>query len=279
MTCHAPKVAPSEAWQATPLQLTVVLDCRAKINAFLAVGPPDGRGWHPLRTEFQEIDLHDVIAIERADRDRIEFSAPGVPENNTVAKALRLLREHTDVPPLHVRVEKRIPMESGLGGGSSDAAAVLRLFGAGLPDLAEIALRVGADVPFFLVGGRARAEGYGEALTPLPDRPPRPLVLARPAEGCSTVEMFRRLDDAPRDFLPFPKGDVLHNDFERVAPRACLDLLERLRVHGADDAGLTGSGSVVFGRFETPEAAARAGEAMRAEATWVHVGTTVARSP
>ena len=255
----------------------MTLPCRAKINTFLAVGPSDARGWHPLRTVFQEIDLADTLTFESAGRDDVTFSVAGIPARNTVTEALRLLREHVPIPPLRIHVEKRIPAESGLGGGSADAAALLRHYGRGLPSLAEIALPVGADVPFFLVGGRARAEGYGERLTPLPDLPPRHLVLARPAEGCPTGEMFRGLDARPREFRDFPAGDVLHNDFERVAPCASLDLIERLLVHGADDAGLSGSGSVVFGRFGSETSAARAAEAMRREAPWVHLGTTVAR--
>ncbi len=255
----------------------MTLLCRAKINTFLTVGPPDERGWHPLKTVFQEIDLADTLTFEEAERDAVTFSVVGIPARNTVTEALRLLREHRDIPPLRIHVEKRIPAESGLGGGSADAAALLRHYGRDLPNLAEIALRVGADVPFFLVGGRARAEGYGERLTPLPDLPTRHLVLALPAEGCPTGEMFRGLDAKPREFRDFPTDNVLYNDFERVAPCASLDLIDRLLVHGAEDAGLSGSGSVVFGRFADAASAARAAEAMRPQAPWVHLGATVAR--
>lgn len=226
---------------------------------------------------FQEIDLADAITLEPAEEDAVTFSVPGVPARNTLTEALRLLRERLDIPPLRVHVEKRIPAESGLGGGSSDAAALLRHLGRGLPDLAEIALRIGADVPFFLVGGRARAEGYGERLMSLPDLPPRLLVLVRPAEGCPTATMFQSLDASPREFRDFPAEDILHNDFEQVAPCASLDLIDRLRVHGADDAGLTGSGSVVFGRFASLESARRAAALMAAEAPWVRLATTVPR--
>ena len=254
-----------------------MLLARAKINPFLAVGPPDARGWHPLRTIFQEVDLADALIVEEAEAESITFSVAGIPERNTITRTLELLRERTTIPPLRIHVEKRIPAESGLGGGSADAAAILRHLGRDLPDLAEIALRVGADVPFFLVGGRARAEGYGERLTPLPDLPRRPLVLARPEEGCPTAAMFGELDAAPRDFREFPEGDRLYNDFERVAPCASLDLIDRLLVHGAEDAGLTGSGSVVFGRFADDGEADRASEAMRDEAPWIYRAHTVPR--
>lgn len=256
----------------------MTIECPAKVNTFLAVGPPDARGWHPLRTVFQAIDLCDVLTIEPADEDRITFSVPGIPDRNTVGEALRRLREHVDVPPVAVHVEKRIPSESGLGGGSSDAAGLLRLLGVGHPKLPEIALAVGADVPFFLVGGRARGEGYGERLTPLPDLPERWLVLVRPDEGCPTPEMFRQLDASPRGFREFPDSDELYNDFERVAPCASLDLVERLRIHGAEDAALTGSGSVVFGRFASRDRAEGAARAMRTEAPWVRVARTMPRT-
>lgn len=266
-------------WTTRGHNRAVTLAAPAKINTFLAVGPPDARGWHPLRTVFQEIDLADAITLEPAERDEVTFSVEGVPAENTVTKALRLLRERVEIPPLRVRVEKRIPSEAGLGGGSADAGAILRHFGVGLPpaELRAMALRIGADVPFSLLGGRARGEGYGEVLTPLPGLPPRPLVLAKPAEGCPTPEMFRLLDAKPREFREFPEEDVLHNDFERVAPCASLDLIERLLVHGADDAALTGSGSAVFGRFADEGAARRAAGKLGSEAPWVQVAGTVMR--
>ena len=260
-----------------------MLLARAKINPFLAVGPPDDRGWHPLRTIFQEIDLADTITILPHDGkdDLVTFSVEGVPTENTVTRALAMLREQgEEIPPLQVRVEKNIPSEAGLGGGSSDAAGLIRHFLAGGSEDVKwfMARAIGADVPFFLFGGRARGTEYGDFVTPLPDLPPRPLVLARPEEGCPTAAMFRSLDAEPREFRDFPSGDVLYNDFERVAPCASLDLIDRLLVHGADDAGLTGSGSVVFGRFPNDAAAARAAERMCEEAPWVHLGHTVARS-
>jgi 4-diphosphocytidyl-2-C-methyl-D-erythritol kinase len=255
----------------------VTVECPAKINTFLAVGPPDERGWHPLRTIFQAIDLCDTLTIEPADTDEVTFSVPGVPARNTVTEALRRLREHCEVAPHRIHIEKRIPAESGLGGGSSDAAGVLRHLGHGLSPqrLMKIALQVGADVPFFLLGGRARAEGYGERLASLPDLPKRWLVLARPDEGCPTAEMFRKLDEKPREFEDFPSGDVLYNDFERVAPCASLDLIEAILANGADDASLTGSGSVVFGRYPDETAARRGAEQMEKLASWLRICSTI----
>ncbi len=262
----------------------MIVRCPAKINTFLAVGPPDERGWHPLRTTFQEIDLADTLSVEMADENSVSFSTKGIPETNTVTRMRDLLRQSVEVPPLRIHVEKRIPPESGLGGGSSDAGGLMKAILAltntemAAEAMRETALKIGADVPFFLVGYRAQAEGYGERIEPLPDLPRCELVLARPNEGCPTGEMFRKLDVSSRPFRNFPETDELYNDFERVAPCASLDLIERLLVHGARDAGLTGSGSVVFGRFDDPRSADRAAIAMEKEAPWVHRGHTITRS-
>ncbi|RYG19328.1 hypothetical protein EON82_21590 [bacterium] len=260
----------------TVLDQGVTIECRAKINTFLAVGPPDKRGWHPLRTIFQEIDLADTITIEPAEVDEVAFSVQGVPAENTVTKALRLIREHEEVPPLRIHVEKRIPMESGLGGGSSDAAGLIRhLFAGRSEDLKwHTARAIGADVPFFLYGGRAKGTDYGDFISPLPPLPKRWLVLARPAEGCPTPEMFRKLEEKPREFRDFPTEDELYNDFERVAPCGSLELIERLRVYGADDAALTGSGSVVFGRFPDRDTAEDALAKISCEADWCCLSST-----
>lgn len=251
----------------------VVVKCPAKVNLFLAVGPPDRRGYHPLRTIFQAIDLCDDLEVELGGEAGFVCDDPSVPPENTVTKAVRLVSEIAPLPPMRITLRKRIPLESGLGGGSSDAAGILRLakkLAPGvLPDaeLRGIALAIGADVPFFLVGGRARAEGYGEKLTALPDAPPEWLVIARPPVGCPTGEAFKRLDEKTYDWLPFPDRDILYNDFERVAPCESLDLIERLQVHGARDAALSGSGSAVFGRFTDEASARRAEEKLRSEGT------------
>ena len=130
------------------------------------------------------------------------------------------------------------------------------------------------------------ATARGRKATASGSWPCRTCPLARsssrgPEEGCPTGEMFRRLDAIPREFRDFPTANELYNDFARVAPRASLDLIARLLDHGARDAGLTGSGSVAFGRFDHPDEAHRAARAMRSEAPWVHEGHTVtrARSP
>jgi 4-diphosphocytidyl-2-C-methyl-D-erythritol kinase len=255
------------------------------VNLFLAVGPPDRRGYHPLRTVFQAVDLCDLLHVEFAGASGerlIETDGAELPDENTVTKVLRLSREIFARQPSRIRLTKRIPMESGLGGGSSDAAGLLRALnhpgGVPLEELEPVAAAVGADVPFFLTGGRARGEGYGERITPLPDQPVEWYAIAKPPIGCPTAEMYSKLDAKPREWRDWPKEDELYNDFERVAPCECLDLIERLLVLGARDAALSGSGSAVFGRFRTREGAESARAALLGRETQVWVARTLSRA-
>jgi len=266
----------------------MIVRCPAKINTFLAVGPKDRIGYHPLRTIFQAVSLSDELAIELAAKTEITCSWPELPENNTLTKALRLMGELIDIPPLRIHLEKQIPAQSGMGGGSSDAAGLIRgvqrLLNTELPwgQATSIAAAVGADVPFFLVGGRARGEGYGEKLTPLDDPEPYELVIARPNDHCPTPEAFQKLDARERLFRAFPEdAKELFNDFEATAPCASLEWSERLLIHGAQGALLTGSGSAVFGRFEAAQQADYAAEKLKEEGcpfVWRAVPLTRAES-
>jgi 4-diphosphocytidyl-2-C-methyl-D-erythritol kinase len=257
----------------------------AKVNLFLSVGRPDRQGYHPLRTVFQAIGVYDRIHIAiGTGKCCVAFDVDEIPENNSITKAIELYAALTNLPPVTVRVLKGIPLQSGLGGGSSDAATVLqelqRRLGSPVPveELSRIAAKVGADVPFFLVGGKARAEGYGEILKPMADEPTRWLLIACPEERCSTGLMFKKLDDLNYEWREFPEKDTIYNDFERVAPCACLELIERMRIHGAASAGLSGSGSAVFGVFDTRELAEHGARKLQAEGVpWVRVAPTLSR--
>ncbi len=239
------------------MALSVV--CPAKVNVFLSIGGPDATGYHPLRSVFQTVSLADELHLEVGQEDAFVCDCDEVPIENTVTKAWRLSREYNDIPRLRVTLKKRIPARSGLGGGSSDAAGFLRglthlLKGRFTQDEArEVATAVGADVPFFLIGGTARATGYGEVLTPLPDGDPCHLLIVMPqASSVSTPEAYAALDRVPRPFLDFP--DTVwsqHNDFELVAPAACLEAIEWMRRRGSQLCGLTGSGAAVFGVFDS----------------------------
>ncbi|MEI8282073.1 MAG: 4-(cytidine 5'-diphospho)-2-C-methyl-D-erythritol kinase [Armatimonadota bacterium] len=258
--------------------MSLVIQCPAKLNLFLSVGPKDHRGYHPLRSVFQAVSLYDELHIERASELSFECDDPGVPPDNTVIRAARLMMEVADFPSVAIKLIKRIPSEAGLGGGSSDAAGIIRasksLMSAQLPDYERkaIAKSIGADVSFFLLGGRAKAEGYGEKLTKVDS--PNPVewfVIAQPEDRCNTKDAYNRLDEMDYEWQDFPSDDILYNVFERVAPCGSLDLIERLQVHGAKDAGLTGSGSAVFGRFHNGGDAQCAATKMQAEAPFVAV--------
>lgn len=252
--------------------MTLEVIAPAKINTFLSVGPPDASGYHPLRSYFAAISLADTLRITPGTRMEITCNWPDLPAENTLTKVLRLLRELSEVPPCQIELIKAIPAESGLGGGSSDAAALLRGLHRLYPDhwsaefMTSVAQAVGADVPFFLIGGLARAEGYGEKLTPLPDAPRRWLVVVRPDAGVPTAQAYRELDARERPWREFPDDSwTLYNDFERVMPCACGEAIERLQVHGATAAGLTGSGSAVFGLAPDEQAAHKIAQSMQHE--------------
>lgn len=245
--------------------------CPAKVNRFLSVGPPDNSGYHPVRTILQTTSLADTLLIREAAKEAIISNWSELPAENTLTKTLRLAREFTDIPHLHIELRKQIPAESGLGGGSSNAAALLRaltrLCDGRLSErnLLEIATAVGKDVPFFLTGGTARATGYGEVIESCPDRDAEFLLIVRPEVGVSTPLAYAALDREPREWRDFPREVEPYNDFERVAPCECLELLDRLRLHGASEALLCGSGSAVYGIFPDSESTRAAAERMRGE--------------
>ena len=183
-----------------------------KINLGLAVGPARPDGYHGLSTVYQTLALHDWVTVRAvpaaSTRITLEADHPGVPctasgngERNTayrvVASALERLRVSAAV---EIRIEKRLPVQGGLGAGSANAAAALialeRELGRALPGAERLAMaaEVGSDVPFFLLGGTVLGLERGEAVYPLPDSPPLPVVVAVPEVGVSTAQAFRDLD-------------------------------------------------------------------------------------
>ena len=267
---------------------TVRVRAHAKVNLDLRVLGRRADGYHEIRTLFQTLALHDTLVVSRgAGALRITSNDPGVPAgpSNLVWKAARLVWRasgRAGAPRgLTVHIVKRIPMQAGLGGGSSDAAAALqalnRLWRAKLSagDLATLAATLGSDVPFFLLGGTALGVGRGELVYPLPALPPRPVVVARPADGVSTAEAYAWLSARgaagaarPRRLrVPWPPYEVsVRNDFEpAVFPRrpGAARLYRMLLRAGARPAMLSGSGSAVFGLFETEREARRAAGLVR----------------
>jgi 4-diphosphocytidyl-2-C-methyl-D-erythritol kinase len=246
----------------------------AKINLDLRVLGKRPDGYHELRTIFQTISLADTIdvAFTRARQASIELEDPLAIPDNLVVRAARLAFDAMRVTGrLRIRLTKRIPMGAGLGGGSSDAAAILLALPAlagrpiPLPQLTEIAADLGSDVPFFLLGGTAAGIGRGTELFPLPDVPHFPGVLLTPGVHVNTAQAYRDLSprlttDLQRNkmysFQSLTWGEEglagARNDFEDVVFEqypALAALKKRLVRAGATAALMTGSGSALFGLF------------------------------
>lgn len=239
--------------------------CPAKVNLFLSVGPLDLIGYHPIRTVFQAVGLYDELIISNeTEQTQIVCNSPEFPLENTLSKTLYYLKELTPIPPLHIELNKNIPVKSGLGGGSSDAAILLlglqKFLKSPLPEdhLFTIATAVGKDVPFFLVGGCAKGEGYGDKVTPLPDIPKCWMLIVKPPVDTPTPEAYSKLDRIEHSWCPFTESISYYNDFELVAPPECLQIKQALINSGAQAALLCGSGSAVFGQFSTEKAAEEA---------------------
>ena len=239
----------------------------AKINWALRIVGKRPDGYHDLETLFQLISLHDEISFEKAQRLTLTCDDPTIPvdDSNLIIRAAKAL----NAPPVAIDLRKKIPAGGGLGGGSSNAAATLlalnEMFGMGTtPDrLRQIALQLGSDVPFFLVGGTAYATGRGEVLTPLPNVTGIPLIVVVPPERVSTREAFSRIGRYSQPigldrFRAMSNAEILKsrsiltNDFEEsVFPlHPTIGVMKRrLLDAGAEWAAMTGSGSSVVGAF------------------------------
>lgn len=258
----------------------------AKVNLLLHVGPRRDDGMHDLASLFASIDLVDDVVVEAADADAVVCE--GVEGPNLAAEAVALLRADAapDLPPLRVQIAKRIPVAAGLGGGSADAAAVMRAANAIAGDpldadqLRALGMRVGADVPSQIEPRHALVTGAGEEVEPV-ELPPMTLLLLPDPDGLSTADVYRRADelgttraevdaDRVRELAARPLDELaalLENDLEGAAVSLRPELADRmdaLREAGALTARVTGSGPTVFGVFHSGEAPAMPG-AIRAE--------------
>jgi 4-diphosphocytidyl-2-C-methyl-D-erythritol kinase len=249
----------------------------AKVNLDLRIFGTRPDGYHELRTVFQSIELHDsLLCAQHPGPFLLKSRSTVVPldQSNLVWKAAAALwkalgreGEPTDTV---VTLEKAIPLEAGLGGGSSDAAAALLAFarlwgGAPLTLLREVAGGIGADVPFFLSGGTALGLGRGEEIYPLVDLPPHWIIIVRPAFGVSTSEAYTWYDEdrvagvkeqRELQVLPVPwpsRAAQMINDLEAPIARHHPEIDQMkaaLRRAGALAAAMSGSGSAVFGLFQ-----------------------------
>lgn len=276
---------------------TFTLPSFAKINWILRVLGRRADGFHELRTIFQTITLHDTISFTARDDAELQLTCdlPDVPvdESNLILRAAIALREKHDIKKgASIHLEKVIPLEGGLGGGSSNAATALlgltRLWKVetNKRELEKLGASLGADVPFFLTGGTALGTGLGTEVRPINEVTAEHLLIIKPGEKVSTAEAYKalsapaltkvgsdiilsisRADEQFADSYP----DALRNDFEPVVfhlkpeiERAKNALVQM----GARASLLAGSGSSVFGVFDNGEAQARAVDALREERGW-----------
>ncbi|HEU4889755.1 MAG TPA: 4-(cytidine 5'-diphospho)-2-C-methyl-D-erythritol kinase, partial [Thermoanaerobaculia bacterium] len=198
----------------------------AKINWSLRITGKRADGFHDLETVFQTISLHDELTFRESSSLSLTCDDPTIPldDSNLVLRAARAV----DAPDVAIELKKRIPAGGGLGGGSSNAAATLMALGEGRSDLPALALSLGSDVPFFLLGGTAYATGRGEVLTPLPSRAGIPLLLLLPEERVLTKDAFARITrySPPLGIDAYARGfENFTNDFEEPV----FAMLPRLR--------------------------------------------------
>jgi 4-diphosphocytidyl-2-C-methyl-D-erythritol kinase len=258
----------------------------AKLNLALVVGPLRAHGKHEVATVLQAIDLYDDVELQPAN----ELQVDGYAEDTLVRAALAALAAAAGVEPRwRARIEKRIPVAAGLGGGSSDAAAALRLANPFLPDplpldaLHDVAARLGADVPFFLREGAQLGTGAGADLTPLELSTGYTVLLVLPESErkASTADVYEQFDERegaggferrradllaaldrlnrPRDLADLPPNDL-----------ASSPLAAELRALGAFRADVTGAGPAVYGLFEAEHQAAAAQQALSQRTrTWL----------
>jgi len=264
----------------------VVVRAPAKLNLCLYLGGRRADGLHELRSLFCPLVLSDRIVIEPAAGDADEVVCAGVEGPNLVAVALEAMRARGwSSPPLRIEIDKRIPVAAGLGGGSADAAAVLRLAGGEIGDLAALAAGLGADVPSQLDPRLALVGGAGEVVETLPAPAQFGAVLIEGERGLGTAAVYREADAlglgrerAELDSLgaglraaaasgasPLEYGELLVNDLEQAAlslQPGIREALDALREAGAARALVTGSGPTAVGLFEDVVAADAASAAL-----------------
>nr|WP_139800626.1 4-(cytidine 5'-diphospho)-2-C-methyl-D-erythritol kinase [Geothermobacter hydrogeniphilus] len=270
----------------------------AKINLCLHVLGRRSDGYHELAMLMQQVGLYDRVAISLCDRPGVEVICPGLDlgsgEENIAARAARMVLERARVDcGVVITIEKQIPVAAGLGGGSADAAAVLQglnqmlKVGLSVPEMMSLGVRLGADVPFFLLGSAAWATGIGERLRPVADLPRVWYLLVNPNIPVSTAWVFQNLgltspgQTAKLREFPRDTGDLVrlfHNDLEAVTCRrfpVVVEMKQKLLSAGALGALMSGSGATVFGLFDSESAAREAERSISVATGW---STFVVRS-
>lgn len=264
----------------------------AKINLGLDVVRRLENGYHEVKMVMQTVGIYDVLTFEKASEGIVITTDSGelpTDENNLIYKAARLMKERYGITEgVRIHLQKNIPIAAGMAGGSTDAAATLKglneLFelGAGKQELQEIGVKIGADVPYCVLGGTALAEGIGEKLTSLSSAPECVLLVAKPDINVSTKFVYEHLDAAGVDKHPDIDGMVeaiaegslqgiverMENVLETVTIPAhpiIATIKSRMKELGAVNSLMSGSGPTVFGIFVDRETAEKAYEQIKNE--------------
>lgn len=268
----------------------LTLKAMAKVNLGLDVVRRLENGYHEVRMIMQTIDLYDELTFEKTESgiqlivDKEELPAD---EGNLIYKSAKLIAEHYPLPcGVRITLKKNIPMAAGMAGGSTDAAATFhglnRLFSLGMDieEMKQLGVKIGADVPFCMVGGTMLSEGIGEVLTPLSKVPEAYLVIAKPDISVSTKYVYENLHvekivhhpDMEKVKAAIQNGRLeemcahMENILETVTETkypVIAQIKEKLKESGAVTALMSGSGPTVFGIFKERSAAEKACEAMR----------------
>ncbi len=287
---------------------SIILKGRAKINLTLDVVGKRENGYHDLQMIMQSISLYDTLYIRKIKSSGIRLSSnyAWLPTNekNIAYRAAQLFFEETGIQGgVAIEITKRIPVGAGLAGGSTDAATTLvglnKLYATKLSKerLMEMGLKLGADVPFCISKGTVLAEGIGEELTPLTPMPPAHLIIVKPPFSVSTVTVYKNLDlsklkehpDTPQMIKAIEEGDIkaiaskMVNVLETVTiPMHPVigEIKDRLMEEGALGAMMSGSGSAVFGIYETKEQAIKVANYFKMKCNYreVYVTSTYSKS-
>lgn len=244
----------------------IVLKSPAKINLFLRILKRRSDGYHNLASLFQAISLYDTIHFSLSDKDTLTCTDCEIPtdSSNLISKAAHLFRSKTGLKfGLNAHLEKRIPHQAGLGGGSSNAATTLWALNelhnkpASLQDLIQWSGEIGSDIPFFFSQGTAYCTGRGEILHPQPNLPPQQVWIAKPKEGLATSSVFKALDLSkillrdPQQTLQsfYQNNPQYYNDLEDTAfliEPSLKIFKQKLLNAGFNTLTMSGSGSAFF---------------------------------
>ena len=261
------------------------IEANAKINLGLNVISKQDDGYHTIKTIMQSVELSDDLLFEKSNTISIKSNDPSLDcgPTNIIFKCIKAIQEHTNMPQnsLKVLLQKKIPVQAGLGGGSADGAATLiaynDLYDLKIPksELARIGKSVGADIPFMLYGGRALCEGIGDQITQLPIKKKNAVIIIKPQYAMSTKEAYAMIDIiGTSEKLDFKElchtldtnkqtllREILLNDFEKVLMKKfpnITQLKQLLRKEGSIAESVSGTGSAVFGIFHDEDSAREA---------------------